>query len=801
MSDDVDKLLRDYLVVIDQKDKHQFQLAERTAELEGILRTCRAKLLHQSEALAAREDERAGLLQELEERKTHICAMDEELTSHRTFNRSVRKLLVMDGPGGNFSLAEVLHVLCARLEDYGVVARAYQAQALHSQEMRRAWEQSLTVLESQHRTTMEEAFEASHLSATEMLASALHTISSAQYERDAARSSHAAAVERAAHDALCVKEAITAEVAALRSHVDQLVAESAALRRERDEVVCQLKSQAATCRVLEAQRDQVFRLMYKRNVTILLGKGGASLDDDGGGDVGGLADFRAHIMDAAQAVMNSCHQQLATLESELQGIRVVNEDLRHQITTAAKAQQIENKRYAQEKRASEEQLISRAECAFQQIAELRQQLSDSVGRERASQNRLRDAREHAAGLEAESQALRSAHESIVDTVHRQEHELRQKTREAARLKKLLADLHESSAQLRHVITSSDTAIAAETHKVESLSLELNTWQNAASENRKHVEELQTAVSERSALVKHLSEELHDTKARMSEAAAKRLLEIENGKKELVRLQDDIQQLRTEMSTIRLDRDAARVELGIVDAQKQAALSKQSELELQVETYRLEVTDARVRERSLQAEKEALVAQMSQRNVDVATAAKRTKEMHSHQRPIYRDEKHNGYGGGGGGALRRWKSPPQGEADDVRASSSGSGGSAHGPTPSRHGDPNNNEEDDSDDSYDTSSLSTATSCTAPRDAADQDVASAADLIHMIEHSMVLRAATQPSPTTTGKAHSIVTSGRGDRLRNRLAQAEAARDLSVQETARLREQYQMGLLIAQQHARST
>ncbi|CUG88020.1 Hypothetical protein, putative [Bodo saltans] len=891
MSDDVDRLLRDYLVMMDQKDKHEFKLAERTAELEGILHACRSKLLQQDALITAREEERAGLVAELDERKQHIAAMDNELTSLRTFNRSVRKLLVMDD-SNKFSLGEVLHVLCARLEDYGVVARGYQLQRQQHAEIRTAWEHSITSLETLHRNTMEDALEASHISAADMLNNALHVVGVAHQERDMARVATTEAIEQAAYDAKLAKEAITAEMAHLRTHVEQLVGEVTAVRRERDGAVSLLAIQADVCRVLEDQRELLMSSLYKRTVAALVGKTASAHRRSQEGDVtstgsDGMLGMRGELLLAAQEVLNDVGVQNSQLLATVQTLQVVNEDLRQQMSASARALKLEQKKFAQEKRTAEEAHVSRTEAACQQIVDLRQQLSDTIARERTGHVRLREAHDERATLENECRALQDALEDAAQARKTHEHDLKHKSREVQRLNTLLSELQESSAQLRDVLMSTDVTTARhEAHAVE-LGQEIKTWQSTAAEQRKHVAELQAMVAERTTHARLLSEEVSELRTKLTSEASLRVAHDVSMLQEHQQSLNDARELRNDLTSARLDRDAARVELGISTSQLRDAKEKSVEQDLQLGTLRQEVADSRVREHAWSQEREellrrAVVAESLhdalKQQLEQQVPSKRQHEQHNatneqQQRRFERESSHRcgrpppppraphssssdvatrRYYDDRHDAMRERLSPPlnhrhkhsdvnnmlppvshhkftstaMGKENSASSHSSSSGDKTdvsgwttssdrlarYGPTPSRPRDDDDGgssatsehshyDDDDQSEIYeDDDSGSSASSETIEyqppsnkqlnqqrRSHRIDDGSTAADLIHMIQTSMVNRS----SPSPSSHRHRAVMSTEGQtelvtQLRHQLAHAEAARDFSIQESAKLREQ---------------
>jgi hypothetical protein len=847
MSDDVDRLLRNYLVMMDHKDKHEFHLAERAAELEGLLQACRSKLLQQDALITARDEERSGLLAELDERKQHIIAMDNELTSLRTFNRSTRKLLVMDD-ATKFSLGEVLHVLCARLEDYGVVARAYQQQRQQSHDMRSAWEHSITTLETLHRNTMEEAFEASHVSAAEMLNNALNVVGVAHQERDMAHASTADAIERASNDAKLSKEAITAEMAQLRTHVDQLVGELTALRRERDGAVSQLSIQADVCRVLEGQRDMLLASLYKRATAALLGGTPyrRSAEDAGDASPRGLVGMRGELLAAAQDILNSVGMKNAQLTATVQTLQVVNDDLRHQLATASRTVKHEQKKFAQEKRAAEELHVTRAEAACQQIIDLRQQLSDAIARERSCQVRLREAQDERLALEGECRSVHDAMDNANNVRKTLEHDLKHKAREVHRLNTLLSELQESSAQLRDVLLASDVATARhEAHAVD-LGREVTTWQHTAAEQRKHVAELQAMVAERTTHARLLSEEVAELRTRLTSEASLRSSHDAAVIKEHQTLQEDARELRNDLASARLDRDAARVELGITASQLRDARDKVLEQELHLATLRQDMIDARASENAAwnrereELERRAVTAERrlheenSRQRREGAQQRASGKPPRSVQSPDPLEKKHLSQKTQKIAAHASRDFPRHAIAASSASSSSNSGGGCHssslryGPTPSRprDDDENNNNNSEGDASSlsssvysndpDSSTSSSATleyqnEVTRSSSSSKRGVArgaldgpTAVDLIHMIQSSMMQRggAAAPPSHRHSSSLRSSATKADNhqqhhdelDELRHRLAHAEAARDFSINESARLREQHQMQLLMA-------
>lgn len=832
MSDDVDRLLRDYLAVMEQKDKHEFHLAERAAQLEGLLHACRSKLLQQDELLTARQEERHGLVAELNERKEHISAMDDELKALRTFSRSVRKLLVMDD-NNKFSLGEVLHVLCARLEDYGVVARAYQIQRDQAHDMRNAWEQSITTLESLHRHTMEDAFEASHMSAAEMLNNALQMVGVAHQDRDLARAETEEAIARSVSDAKQAKDAITSEVALLRTHVDQLVGEQTALRRERDGAMSQLQCQSDVCRVLESQRSLLITSLYKRTAAALVGSGSSSargVSEESSGFMG----MRAELLTASQNVLNTIGAANSNLTADVQALRVVNEDLRHQISAAARAHQLDHKRVAQERKAADDVLVARAESAFLQIAELRQQLSDAIGRERLCQTKLRESQEHRSSIEQECRGLRDINDDAAATTKKLEHDLKHKAREVQRLNTLLSELQDSCAQLREIIVNSDTLAARQEHHATELSDEVRTWQRTAAEQRQHVAELQSMIAERTTYARQLADEVADLRTKLKAELSLEAAREGTLRNDCQRATDEMRELRSDLATARLERDASRVEHGILTSQLRDAKEKLIDVDVQLSRLREEVAESRARESAWSHERDVLVTRSTTAE---AKAANMERELHA----IGRRNKTVGLTTARHSHVK---------ADSNPRSTSGSSGSygadsrqgvgRYGPTPSR---PREDDSDESNSDTEYSDGDTSTDVLSDEDThheqhhritqlaghrhdnsrirrhgsgKDTSVqhgargATADDLIQLIHSSMLQRSTPQRQKQqhTTSNAkernNEVVEGNKHGgnasmldeltELRQKLARAEATRDFSIHETARLREEQQLQLLMA-------
>lgn len=441
MSVDVEKVLKDYVSVIDQKDAEHFRLASRCSELEELLGHCRAKLL----ALTAEVDEKDSHISALSSRVTAdeqaISSMDDELIRLRTFVRSIRKCLVVDD-NTRFSLGDVLHVLCSRLEDYGTVAHAYQRLREYTKESESHCQRMLQANEEAARNSFAYLSSECEKTIAEMLTLSNQMVRTTAFERADLKEKMQLREEMIDSEKRRMNETLIPQLDTLKNNVDRLMTENEELRQERNASVCrnsQLEKQLRRNEGLFSATLSLFNRLMEMERGLWQSE---------------LSDQWDHVR-FVQRAFNQASTRAAMEHSEKTTLQQVNVELRKQIAALSKRlDALQTTRESERDRATHSAEVAGART-HAHVAEIRQKLSDSIGRENAMSDKLRETtaalysyRERCA--EAESAAERSTAQLAAA-----EKRCRQLTQEKSELKQLLSGLQTRSAQMRDLLQESE----------------------------------------------------------------------------------------------------------------------------------------------------------------------------------------------------------------------------------------------------------------------------------------------------------------------------------------------------------